>query len=720
MTSAFRKWRTALPLVLIAFASSGYAQQHAENGWALSPRDTLRLLIFFVEVDYSEEPALEHYPEGNDIWPKGGLPVYADSLFDVHYSPEPRGLMSRYYREISLGNLVVLGDYFPELQVVTHAEAKSGASGVYAALGRRFGADSLFFSRQGLSPQQFDFWAKSPGQGKPIPRSSGFEGVDHVMVITRNYHRVPTDNGQASSFGAVRIAGHRCDTHSIFGGGRKVPFGIMKHELNHLFLGGNNFHSGGGNAAMFQSYLFGVQGGWSMMGAANSSLLTCAGWDRYRLGWKAQGNNHLISARDASGHEVNGDLDARDAQHAGRYLLRDFASTGDALRIKLPYIPDNEFQQWLWIENHTTTAMNGSPFDKYQYAEHECTAATPAGLFMQMQIDADEREGSNIYNAVMADYLRPVLANGYYDIQWEAEKFQTEQHCVNTSAYEPYTLDPVFENALSGNHEQEVSYRDIAEPYGRLDRFDALLTMTKRIDGGFERLNFMGGADHAFQENANACIGMGSNPSSASMLTLVNSRTPRKPDARNNTAVHLNGIKVSIEKTYQDGSILLDVGFGDVQVAQHRRWCAPGIILYNHNPEGDDLEVLPGIVLQLARGETPTRFDKPDTLSDGRVFFTSNTVMQIREGASMKVGGTLLIKDDSTLELEHGGRLSVMKGAKVNVGPEAVLHCHEGSKVMVRGRIRIGKGGKVMVHDADAFRHLRKRTCQKRRVLILD
>ena len=56
-----------------------------------------------------------------------------------------------------------------------------------------------------------------------------------------------------------------------------LPFEILKHEFNHLLLGGNNFHSGGGNAPMFQSYFMSLQGGWSMMGAANSSLLTaCA------------------------------------------------------------------------------------------------------------------------------------------------------------------------------------------------------------------------------------------------------------------------------------------------------------------------------------------------------------------------------------------------------------------------------------------------------------
>ena len=79
-------------------------------------------------------------------------------------------------------------------------------------------------------------------------------------------------------------------------GRNALPFEILKHEFNHLLLGGNNFHSGGGNAAQFGSYTQCMQGGWSMMGAASSSLLTCSGWDRDRLGWRPEGAPFAINA----------------------------------------------------------------------------------------------------------------------------------------------------------------------------------------------------------------------------------------------------------------------------------------------------------------------------------------------------------------------------------------------------------------------------------------
>jgi hypothetical protein len=102
------------------------------------------------------------------------------------------------------------------------------------------------------------------------------------MILIRNYHKLPKGNGRASGSSFGMIGGKRTDTYSVFNGGHRIPFQILRHELNHLLLGGNNFHAGGGNSHNFESYVPFVQGGWSMMGAAHSSFLTCAGWDRYR------------------------------------------------------------------------------------------------------------------------------------------------------------------------------------------------------------------------------------------------------------------------------------------------------------------------------------------------------------------------------------------------------------------------------------------------------
>src|SRR5690554_1278988 len=330
------------------------AQESSTHGWALPVEDTLRVLMIFVEVDYDIDPELEVLPQGRDAWKPGELPEYADDIFDVFPGENPQGTMTKYYTESSLGNFLVLGDFLPDLYRVKWSSiGNRGIPGLIRELTNRLNADSALISNSGLGLKDFDFWERSIGRGTPKKKTGDeFEGVDHLMVMTRNFHQLPKDNGQASGGSAGFIGGERIGSYSVFAGGYRLPFSILRHELNHLFIGGNNLHCCGGNATRFQSYFPFIQGGWGMMGGANSSFLTCSGWDRYWLGWQKPGNSFLISALNEDGHEVNGDISRESG--TGIYVLRDFVNKGDVLRIKLPFIPEEEHQQWLWIENHTT------------------------------------------------------------------------------------------------------------------------------------------------------------------------------------------------------------------------------------------------------------------------------------------------------------------------------------------------------------------------------
>src|SRR5690554_4711223 len=327
-------------ICFLLFQTFGLSAQESRNGWALPVRDTLRVLMIFVEVDYDIDPALEVLPKGRDAWKPGQFPEYADEIFDVFPKEIPQGIMTKYYTESSLGNFTVLGDYLPDLYRVKWSSIQNqGPSRLLRELSNQFKNDSTLKSNSGLSLKDFDFWERSEGSGLPKRRSGEeFEGVDHVMVFTRNFHELPRDNGQASGGSMGFMNGKRIGSYSIFAGGYAFPFGILRHELNHLFIGGNNLHCCGGNAPRFQSYLPFVQGGWGMMGGANSSFLTCSGWDRYWLGWQNPDNDFLISARNEEGREINGDI-TRD-NGTGIYVLRDFATDGDALRIQLPFIPE--------------------------------------------------------------------------------------------------------------------------------------------------------------------------------------------------------------------------------------------------------------------------------------------------------------------------------------------------------------------------------------------
>jgi hypothetical protein len=692
------------------------AQQHSYNGWALPVKDTLRILLVFVEIDYDTLQHLEDLPAGKYEWPKGELPNYADSVFHPFYTPAPTALLTRYYHESSLGNLIVLGDYIPYLFKVPYSEIlKRGQTALFSKIAADIEEKGKFYSNSGLLLKDFDLWQKSPGRGSVIlPSITEFNGIDHMMVLTRNYHAFPKDNGQASPSSLGIIGGKKTDTYSIFSGGHSFPISILKHELNHLFLGGNNFHSGGGNSSRFISYTLSVQGGWSMMGAANSSLLTCNGWDRYRLGWKAKENTFLISARNLEGEEVNGDMLICDTIVEGIYILRDFQIDGDAIRIKLPFLPQGQFNQWLWLEYHATKHINESPFDKFKYGDWACTSEAYPGLFMAIQIDADTKEGRDVYSAVLADYWKPIPANGLYDFKWSKEEVKLEP-CVNNQAYRTYELHTEFENPLTGNHEQEVIFAPLNPFSEKLVPADEMPPMIRKIDDRFERLNFLGHESHAFMTSGNRMAGIGTNPPTSSVLSTVNSRTPRKPDPRNNNSIYLNGISVEVLEQFSNGSAKIRIRFDDHVLHEKRRWCASAIELNNHNLDGPDLHILGHLLID--RGHTATRLDKPDSTAQGNLF-TSATTMIVNANAQMINSGIIELRNGSILDIRDGGNLVLEKKSVFLMNDTTSIQIGITASVEGKGRIKIRDAARIYCPSPETYRFLRKRTWQKRKVLL--
>lgn len=701
-----------LGLFLIT-SSRSYAQQNSEYGWKLAPYDTLRILAVFAEIDYSGTDVDGPHPKGTDQWRPTELPAYADSLFDVFSQSQPRGVITRYYREISMGHLTVLGDYFPRTVTVPYSVVRGkGLRGILDYVTREVeGADRL--SSSDLRPEDFDFWLDNRGAGRQMTKSHGnFDGIDHLSIFLRNHLKLGNGSGRASGAGIGRIGGKTSNTYSVFGAGQSLPFGVFKHEVNHLFLGGNNFHAGGGNEARFLSYTFCVQGGWAMMGAANSSLQTCSAWDRYRLGWTGPGKKHLISALDPSGAEVYADLTAEGG--GGTYVLRDFLTTGDAIRIALPFVPETEFPQWLWLENHTTTRGNGSPFDDFQYGDEDCIDNARPALYIQRQIDAEQKEGPHVFGSVHADYLKPLTANGAFDFRWE-ELNPDLPRCVNSTVYRPYILDPGRANPLTGNHQLEFplvyndSTQSITATNGRVPG------LWKR-DGEYVRLPFLGHPSYGFSERTQTRIGMGTNPSTASALTMLNNRRPRRDFRRNSKAVYLSGLSIELLDRRPDGSLVVDIRFDDHLIESTTRWAAPEIVLNDHRPQRPDLVVNGTLVLD--RGETLTRFSNPDTV-DGRVYFTDPTTLRVVSGAEISVYGVMELRKDSELRLDEGARLTVAKGAEIRVSDSSTLWVGPQVVVTGRGRIRLASGARVYCESRDAYRRMKKMARPRNRVLYI-
>lgn len=652
----------------------------------------------FAEMEYDTKPELDPL-KGKDQkhWRKGQLPEWKDEVFDPYESAELKGRISRYYEQMSMGQFMLLGDYFDQMITVKESEINSTSYSVAANRAVELANEAPEFrTGSGLKIADFDQWTDGAKSGEAKTNAPDDpNSFDHIMVIFRNHHTLGGGSGSVDAGSYPPLFGHKCDTRSRFGGKNGLPHEILRHEFNHLLFGGNNFHVGGGNGHNFYSYFMCLQGGWSMMGGASSSLLTCNAWDRNFLGWKGPGKELTISVLDLDGTEVSADLDPINGD-TGIFIIRDFIPSGDALRIKLPYLPDDEFPQWIWIENHQTYANNGCESDRWHFEPADCIKPAVPGLYAYMQVDKDP-ESANLYGGY-ADYLRALPANGYYDIRPLEDTVRTA--CIGVGDFPAYSLLPKNSNPLSGNHEMEAPVLD-SDGDGKIGAKEAFMTRVEKVNGTFtDHLNFMGHTRHAFTLNGNNKLGMGTNPSTANKQTLVSAaRDKFKGGKPNNRVIYLNGISVEMLETMPDGAYKIRVRNNDTRIMQHLRWCGDSIVLPAiQGYKGHSLYLENGAQILIDRSLTPSRLDEAMEYRD-QMLFNDPTRFTVEQNASMYMarGSFLHITNGSEVHVMPGAKLEMEGGSGILIEDGAKLIVHPGAELVQNGKAKIKtKGGYLM------------------------
>ncbi|MCA1763692.1 MAG: T9SS type A sorting domain-containing protein [Flavobacteriales bacterium] len=672
----------------------------SENGWHIPTQGVYKILIIYAEVAYtSSNDFLDPDPSGSTNWPINDIPTWADDLVDQTSLTNPQGYLSKYFREASSGNLEVIGDYLegPSNNGVFTVNysgtlANPDLTGPLATVINTAMGTSFLSSSGQTNASYFDNFSDSQEyQVKTTPSTDSPSSIDHVMVVWRNHPKYNGGNAMASGGSFGNITGHPSDTWCQLGAKNGVmPTFIPRHELGHLVLGNNSYHcAGGGNQV--ENYWIPATGGHSMMGSFGSALLSWNGWDRYRLGWDASGNSHLISARNSTGTtEVSGDLDASNPSDAGTYVLRDFVETGDAIRIKLPFIDsDNEFEQWLWLENHRTKAYNANEFDQFTFQPSTtCVDDADWGLTISMQIDREEKCGDPLPTGYI-DYYRQLSADG----MWERD-------------FEPPILDQ-----CTGWSDVNRSSRLLPNPltgYGDVDgyplKLDASPNMSQNeqkavnadfVAGNYEYKLFSNGNPRQFfKSSGNDKMTISTNPSSAAQMNLVGRDAPVA--TKNLRKIYLNGVSIKILEMQPNGYIKVEIKFDEVNIQNDVRWCAPEIVLNPiSSPSGYSLNVESGHTLTLDHGTAATRMNSPITF-EGEDVYTSPTVMQIKSGATLNLesGSELIVDRRSTLALESGSKIQVENGATLRIRNEGALNIEDGAE------LDVSDGGEIIIEGA--------------------
>lgn len=667
---------TLLALLLLLAATVLHAQPdkepRSENGWFMAPYGRLHIMVVFAEIDFDSAHSRLNpvkKPEGTYEWRKGKLPIWKDQLVSTNLNAD--AWMTKYFRQASFGKFQVTGDPLDTIITVPIAEitdtrgkvveTESFANNFYRqAVIRKLNAIKTPRFLFGSQVQDFDRWtfASNGTGGKELPNTK----IDLIMIVWRNIHVVGLGEMsgyvQPGDFGD--LWGMHSDMYSMFKTEALLPLVIMRHEFSHMLYGGNNFHTANGGVGT-RAFLSTV-GGWSNMSASDACSPTWNAWDRERLNWGNPDNQYVLSCRCAdSGQEQNGDMVYGQPQcFAGEYILRDFASTGDAIKIKLPHLPKGIRNQYLWLENHQR--LDG-------YVDHD--KVLPKGLYAYIQVGKDERVGKNVFGGP-CNYLWPLVAQGSYDFEYDPVTKGTH---LRQSRANPLTGATYFvRHLIDLDGDDKLRITQDVTPKTEYVLPEKLFVEGKEIPTDF--FSYMqypqfGTKETPFLPDQHPKIGIAHNPAA----TPLYSHTGAKALADDNRRVYLNGLSVEVLEMRPDGSIKLRIRWDDFDVPTNVRWC--GDILLT-----EQVTVKRGGSITLDQGYTPQLPEAVQHL-DGKAVFAEPTIMEVDSGALLRLEkfGNLWIRSGSSLLIRKGARLELANNSSIVVERGAHIYVEKGAQI---------------------------------------
>jgi hypothetical protein len=405
-------------------------------------------------------------------------------------------------------------------------------------------------------------------------------------------------------------------------------------------------------------------------------------------------------------------LDYFNASHQGEYILRDFLTTGDAIRIKLPYLDNGEAPQYLWLENHQTNGNNNGLMDDY-YWRIRNTGGTPpncldgpsSGIYPYIQIDEDKI--NNSYGGQKSQYFYQLAADGNYDFGFKDINNTT---CIGTYSQQfyriknnPFTgLPDLYFQPWDVNNDNVIGIRE----FQKLGQDNIGLTTREPKNGD---------ATDAFTLYTNNKISTFTNPSSTPLITSMtqgewdnNSGTPTFPNysAPNNRTIYLNGLSITITDE-SNGNIKVNVRFDDRAITGgNLRWAGDKILLKRTantiTPSNGNMLTLSNTTLTVDRSLTNNRYNNPQVVNNRKLF--NNTTVFSVEGLSThqcvfeaNTNSTITIDEGSKLEVKQYGTLR-LTNSTLYVKNNSILEIQANGLLELNGtaKIVIESGGKLL------------------------
>jgi hypothetical protein len=641
---------------------SGYSAY----GNPFTPKGDLRALVICAGFGpYYDDQWVNGWDSAPDSIPsilKDGSLFYTNtSQFSSNPPASAIENVSAYYYAMSRGQFRFMVDVYPKrINITPGNEGWSGAAKKVIAQMKTENPNfdwSPYDNRQNVPGYQFDNSINPQPDMKP----------DYVIIIYR-YNRAfgkqpytpyPPGNAYATiDLGPTDIYNgytfnSSCGYTQFIGG--SYYFLLFIHEVAHTLY--NAPHVSGANGVM-GNYIF-EEKGWSQMYCDYLPFVSSNAWERWYLDW--------INGIKASG--VNTDIQsASDLNASGEYILRDFITTGDAVRIKIPN--GNGDNQYLWLENHQGVSI----FDNQNILTDGCGtefSPSPRGIVSYIEsIHDDKNNPGNIFYSG-ANGIKYLHANGNFDYIYDTPP--TDECWYGNDVY---NLHQIAMNPISGqcdaqdikadfNNNNKIDLDPNANSISALARGD--FKMNLKRDGIFVWGNVNG--ERAFATGRK--LSMSSNP------CLIN--RPKYISSDDKMGVYyLNGISVTVLNYYSDGRVRIKIQYNDVDITNDTRYAGT---IHLPNITGDanpDIRIMPGTTLHIDKSGTlnkSTKTSAGDFINPTEFRCLSNSFF--KQSANSKVfvenGSSLIIENGATYEADSNAEFVIKSGSNLTVKSGGIL-----------------------------------------------
>jgi len=499
------------------------------DGYMISPYGSYGSLNLFINIIYDQTPNYDPYPNPNGMWNPStiegintNLPTYLLGFMDIGLSPSVNGTFTRKYYESSFGQLIVSGDFIViNIKQSRITPNNPGATFNYTALIQA--AINMINTNGGLNTvygNNSKSYYDRNNDGKfdlfqVIIRNNNI--VSNTVYFGGPYYNWASNTNYSINFqgGGTLNTNNTTATRSFDDQIATNANQLIIHEFAHHLLGSNEFHTSGGHSygGVAGQTFFGLQGGYGLMGGGGSGMTSCNGYERWRLHWKDNIFNSTNSYIAAS--NVNSDIQKSDGNKT--FILRDFVTTGDAIRIKLPYKDAGALNQYIWLENHEIGLNNKIDYLTYSISSSCRPIGTP-GIYSYIQVGKDILESPNysdVYPQGQADNLKMLSAEGNYNLEKLANEFIT---CVmwGNSTVGRY----INQNSLTGNNDITTQFKnqtgnqiDLNNAWGLNNKYFADGTKSDKLPSLMDIYD-------AFSGTGN--LSLSTNPTPSNILTYYN------------------------------------------------------------------------------------------------------------------------------------------------------------------------------------------------------